>query len=106
MAYSSGGLIRGGLIKLCDIFRMKSSLSKLLFSIIVKEQSKLKHWFLSKSSSSLLGGSFFDGGGPIRGFTVCPLTTTSRSPECAISLFRLTFSFDQRGQDMPLVCIK
>ena len=38
-----GGLIRGGLIKLSDKCCIKSSLSKLLFSIILQEQSKFKH---------------------------------------------------------------
>ena len=33
-----GGLIRGGLIKLFDKFRIKSSLPKLLFSILLQEQ--------------------------------------------------------------------
>ena len=40
-----GGLIRGGLglITLFDIFCIESSLSKVLFSIILKVQSNFKH---------------------------------------------------------------
>ena len=49
---SGWGLIRGGRIKLFDKFRIKSSLSKLLFSIILQEQSKFKHYSLSKSPPS------------------------------------------------------
>ena len=37
------GLIRGGLIILFDKCRIKSSLPKLLFSILLQEQSIFKH---------------------------------------------------------------
>ena len=78
------GFIRGGLIKLLDTCRTKSSFSKLLFSVVFKEQSKFKHQCMSRSSpSSLVGSCSRDayyqfeilafvrkGGGAIRGFTV------------------------------------
>ena len=41
-AYSRGGLIREGLINYLIHFRIKSSLSKLLFSLILKEQYKCR----------------------------------------------------------------
>ena len=46
------GLFEGELIKLFDKCRIKCSLSKLLFSIILQEQFKFKYYSLSKSSSS------------------------------------------------------
>ena len=53
-----GGLIRRGLIKLFDKYRIKSSLSKLLFSILLQEQSKFEHQSLSKSSTSSGVGTY------------------------------------------------
>ena len=38
-----GGLLEGGLIKLFDKCRIKSSLSKLHFSILLQEQYKFEH---------------------------------------------------------------
>ena len=43
MGLIRGGLTRGGLIKLFDKCRIKSSLPKLLFSVLVQEQSIFKH---------------------------------------------------------------
>ena len=63
LCFLGGGLFEGraysrvGLIKLFDKCRIKSSLSKLLFSTLLQEQSKLKHWSLSKSSSSSVVGA-------------------------------------------------
>ena len=54
-----GGLFKGrtysrgeGVIATFDICHLKGSLSWVLFSIILKEQSKFRHWSFSKSSSS------------------------------------------------------
>ena len=61
-AYSRGGLIRGA-YKIILHMLHKNSLSKFLFSIIFKEESKFKYWSLSKSSlSSFGGGGLFDRG--------------------------------------------
>ena len=42
-AYSRGGFIRDGHIESFNICRIEISMSKLLFCIILKEQSKFKH---------------------------------------------------------------
>ena len=60
-------------MKLFGIFRIKSSLSKLLIAIIIKEQPKSKLKSLSKSLSSSGVGAYSRGlfrGEPIRGFMV------------------------------------
>ena len=62
-------LIRGGLMKSFDKCHIKSSLSKLLFSILLQEQSKFEHKSLLKSSSSS-GVGLIRGGGLIRLYTV------------------------------------
>ena len=48
--------------KLFDKCRIKSSLSKLLFSVLLQEQSKFRHYSLSKSSSSFGVGAYSRGG--------------------------------------------
>ena len=57
-----GAYSRGGLIKLFDKCHIKSSLSKLLFSILLQEQSKFSHYSLSKSSSLFGVGAYLRGG--------------------------------------------
>ena len=45
-------------MKLFDTSHIKSSFSKLLLSMILKEKSKFKHYSLSKSSSSSGSGVY------------------------------------------------
>ena len=64
-AYSKGGLIRGGLIKLFDKCHIKSSLSKLVFSILSQEPDDKNSLNLSislyQSSSSPRVGTYSRG---------------------------------------------
>ena len=60
-AYLSGELIQGGVIKLFDKCCIKSSLPKILFSILLQEQSQFKHKSLSQSSSSPRVGAYSRG---------------------------------------------
>ena len=48
-------------IKLLVTRRIKNSLSTLLFSEILKKQSRFEHWSLSKSSSSSRVGAYSKG---------------------------------------------
>ena len=51
----------GTVNKVYDKCRIKSSLSKLLFSVLL-QQSKFRHYSLSKSSSSFGEGAYLRGG--------------------------------------------
>ena len=56
-----GSYSRGRLIQLFDKCCIKSSLSKLLFSVLLQEQSKCRHYSLSKSLSLFGVGAYLRG---------------------------------------------